>query len=287
MEARSIVLGLLATLASMAATAGAQDRPADEISKLLFDTYIARPGKIETSTLMAAEHIIAQRGRESGFWKKVLAELQTDDEYSEVGCVRILGNMLARDAGARDGIRRERETGEFPSARPLSVHLGPEVVAELLERGQKAGRFRIDHYAIALARARVPEARDFFTSMLRAKTGPTKADVEKGEAGPEGYYHLDSTRFHAAVGLAQLGDPAGIEWLIAHCEDIQGHVSGAKPLGASPGGSLGSCCLAALRQLSGEKEPTSKAEWEAWWKTADTKRLKFGAVRLVDFGGAF
>jgi hypothetical protein len=277
---RNMTLFLVALLACVPRLASAQDRPPDEISQLLFDTYLARAGKFNTSTVIAASHIVAERGRESGFWRNVLAELMTGDEHSEVHCVRILGNMLATDAAARDTIRRQKETGET-SARIASVNLGPEVVAELLARGQKADRFRIDHYTIALARARVPEARDFFTSILRAEF-PQPQGEDQGTVPAGRVYHLQTTRYHAAVGLAQLGERAGVEWLIAHSEDIQGDVSSARPYGSSRGGSLGSCCVAALEQLSEKRDLTTKAEWEAWWKTADKRALLKRAVALAD-----
>jgi hypothetical protein len=279
MSVRWIWVVLVASLAVLPTIAGGQDRPPDEISKLLFDAYLARPGKINTSTIMAASVIVADEGRRSGFWKDVLAELKSDDEHSEVHCVRILGNMLATDAAARDQIRRQKATGEV-SASISAVYLGPEVVEELLERGKKADRFRIDHYTIALARARVPEPRDFFASILSAKTGPAIAAA--GEDVPAGFRHMDGTRFHAAVGLAQLGDPAGVQWLIANCEDPNGFVSHARPYFADHGGSIGTCCQAALQQLSERMDPTTKAEWAAWWKTADKSLLMDRAVQFVD-----
>ena len=160
---------------------------------------------------MAATHLVAERGRETGFWKNVLAELKRNDEHSEIGCVRVLGKMLATDAAARDVIRRRKETGEV-SARIAAVCLGPEVVTELLERGRNADRFEIDHYTIALARARMSEARDFFKSILHATKAPIiNAGQAKGvDSGPTGPYHSESTRFHAAVGLAQLGDSESV-----------------------------------------------------------------------------
>jgi hypothetical protein len=284
MARRCIVL--LAIMFLMPGIALAQNQPEDEISKLLFEAYLNGPRKTNTSTVMAASHIVAERGRMSGFWRDVLAELSSGDEHSEVNCVRILGNMLATDAAARDAIRRQKETGEVSAWIP-SVHIGPEVVEDLLKRGTKADRFRIDHYTIALARARVPETRKFFASILKAKKGAGPVAPGAGETVPESFNHLDSTRFHAAVGLAQLGDPLGIEWLIANCEEVNGHVEHARPYGASPGGNLGSCCLPALRQLTGKRELATRAEWEAWWRSVDRKRLEVGAVQLAETGGAF
>jgi hypothetical protein len=274
---RHIPLILSASLALIPIAADAQNPRPDKLCELLFDAYIARPVKESSTTVMAAAEIVADRGRETGFWRTVLEKLKTNDEHSEIGCVRVLGMMLAADAGARDAIRLQKETGEFRSAQPPTVYLGPEVVAALIERGQQADRFRIDHYTIALVRARAPETRDFFLSILRAKTGPSAA-----AAVLENLAYRDSTRFHAAVGLAQLGDRDGINWLIAHSEDTTGTVSNAWPYGAQAGGSLGDCCIAALRQLSGERNLTTRAEWEAWSKTADPSQLARHAVVLRD-----
>jgi hypothetical protein len=274
---------LLASLAFTATPAAAQERPPDQLSRLLFEEYLDGPRKINTTTILAASTIVADRGRRTGFWKEVLAELQSGDEHSEVNCVRILGNMLAGDAAARDAIRRQQETGEVSASIPR-VYLGPEVVAKLLERGKKADRHRIDHYVIALARARVPEARGFFTTILHEHR-PIPAGMPLGVDVPEGFQHNDGTRFHAAVGLAQLGDPAGFEWLIANCEDPNGFVQLARPYFADRS-DIGTCCRAALRQLSGDKPATrhlaTRVEWEAWWRPVDLEELTGRAVRFQD-----
>jgi hypothetical protein len=91
----------------------------------VFETYIARGRMVNTSTRMAAAHIIAERARDSGIWRSILKELQKGDEGSEVGCVHVLGKMLAVDARARDVIRREKETGQIRRWR-ATVCLGPE-----------------------------------------------------------------------------------------------------------------------------------------------------------------
>jgi hypothetical protein len=280
MVCRNIFLMLAACAAVRGGSAVAQDPQSDQVTKHLFEQYVARQVKFNTESVMAATHLVAERGRESGFWKNVLAELQRDNPPSEIGCVRVLGKMLAADAAARDALRRQKETGEVSALIPR-VFLGPEVVAALVERGGKADRFRSDHYAIALARARTPEARGYFQSILRGRVEPAKP-VGAADVAPVRWRHLDSTRFHAAVGLAQLGDAEGIEWLIEHCEFSQGTVTNAWPQGAPRGGDLSACCLEALRQLSGVHQRTSQAEWAAWWKSADRKRLLDHAVSFGD-----
>lgn len=280
MAGRWIAIGLV-VLTMVPAVAAAQEPKPDEISKLLFEAYLDGPRKINTSTVMAASVIVADRGRASGFWRQVLAELKSGDEHSEIHCVRILGNMLATDAAARYAIRRQKETGEIGAWIP-TVHLGGEVVAELIARAKHADRNRIDHYVVALARAKAPEARELFESILNAKTGATPADIAAGVSVPAGFRHLDGTRFHAAVGLAQLGEPAGFDWLIANCEDPNGWVQNARPHLADRGGSIGTCCQAALQQLAGKREPLTKAQWETWWRLVKPEELVDRTVQSVD-----
>ena len=277
MTSRCISIVLSVSLVAFPGFADAQDHQTDDISKLLFETYIARPGKIESDSIRAATHLITVRGRNSSFWKEVLAELKKNNKHSEIGCVRILGKMLAIDASARDSIRRQKETGELEQWM-ATVRLGPEVVTELIDRGKQADRLRIDHYVIALTRARVPEAKDFFVGILRAKQADDPSD---DVAFPEGPYYRTTARFHAAVGLAQLGEPLGVDWLIANCENPNGSVFHAWPRGAATT-SLDRCCTVALQQLSGKRELASKADWEAWSKTVGKSDLTSHAVDLVE-----
>lgn len=245
----------------------AQDRGDDHLTRQLFEQYVANRGKINGESVLAATHLVAERGRENGFWKSVLAELKRNDEQSEIGCVRVLGKMLATDAAARVAIRRRNETGEITAWVPM-VCLGHEVVTELLNRAYRADRFRIDHYTIALARSRVPETKEFFQSILRVPVPNNPFTAIPASQG-----HLESTRFHAAVGLSQLGEFEGVDWMIANCEDTTGHVMNAWPKGATRGGGLDACCVDVLRQMSDEQARKSKADWAAWRLTADMKSL--------------
>jgi len=246
-------------------TAQEAQREPDRICKLLFDTYVARRGKVNTETVMAASHIIAERGRNNGFWRDVLRELQEGNDESEIGCVRILGEMLSVDALARDVIQREKETGEVGQWF-ASVCLGGEVVDELISRGRKADRFRLEHYVIALAWARVPEAADFFRTIL---------------ADDDGKHYTLTAKFHAALGLAQLGQPDGYEWLIAKSSESPGTVAMAWPSGIS-GSNLGTCCGAALQHLAGPEGLTDPADWKKWRGQADKDSLPKGPVDIVE-----
>ena len=106
MGRRTIRLLGLAVAMAFFGTADAQDQTNDELTRQLFEQYVARRAKINTDSILAATHLVAERGRVSGFWRNILAELQRNDEQSEIGCVRVLGKMLATDALARDALRR-------------------------------------------------------------------------------------------------------------------------------------------------------------------------------------
>lgn len=238
----------------------------DQLCRMLFDTYMTGGAKIQTRTITAASHIIAERGRDSGFWRHVLGELRKNNERSESGCVRVLGEMLEVDALARDVIEREQNGGRVGQWRP-SVCLGPEVVRELITRGEKADSPRVGHYAIALARSRVPDAADFFRKILQDDTGK--------------YHYIGTAKFYAAVGLAQLGDSAGIVWLISQCANPNLDISDVYPRGIrrSPSDTY---AMAALRELTGQQYLTTQQEWETWWRQADKGTYLKSRVDLVD-----
>lgn len=255
------LLAAFSLLLTMPVVGENQEQKPDDICQRLFETYLARRDKINTSTIMAASHIVAERGRNTGFWKNVLQELQSDNEKSEIQCVHVLGKMLAIDARARDIIRTGRDTSWI-----ASVRLSPKVVEELIAHGKKADRSRVDHYCIALARARVPETKAFFNMILRNDTG------KKYKPGAQ---------FHAAVGLANLADPKGFKWLIANSDDPLPTVSNAWP-SRIPNGNVSTCCTAALRELSGEAKLNTKQEWQTWWESVDKETLPKRHVTLVD-----
>jgi hypothetical protein len=172
--------------------------------------------------------------------------------------------MLAVDAAVRDRMQREKETGQIgQSAEP--VRLGGEVVNVLVERADKADRFRAECYAIALARARVADARGFFSAVLADSTGKN---------------YMPGAKFFAAVGLAQLGDAAGYEWLVVNSGDELPTISNARPRGAA-NLKLNSCCDAALRQLT-EKDLSGSDAWQTWWRKANRASLPQARVDIID-----
>jgi hypothetical protein len=146
------------------------------------------------------------------------------------------------------------------------VNLGPEVVDTLIARGEQADRLSVHHYATALARARVPQTTNFFQTILRDDTGK---------------HHMPSAKFYAAVGLAQLGEHSGYEWLIENSGDTLPIVEDAWPRGVA-NNNMDSCCQAALRHLTGKSDIKSKTDWQIWWQQVGKAAPLTGRVYIVD-----
>ena len=252
----------------LAAQEAADEKP-DQLCFLLFEDYVVRGGKIPGDQALAASDLIVARGRSNGFWRRVVDELRRGRQESEAKCVRILGLMLEEDFGDQEVLRREKETGQ-QGQKDRFVALSPEVPKLLLERAAKADRWSAAEYAVALLRGHVVEAEDWFRAVL------------------SGNQHDSSAQFYAAVGLAHLGKPEGVRWLIDKSESTAEPFRYAAPCvfpritGESH--RLGAFCVGALQALS-EAEPgnlgsvegwpkplklTTKAEWQTWWAKNET-----------------
>src|SRR2546423_1146149 len=108
-----------------------------------------------------------------------------------------------------------------------------------------------------------------------AQTGPAQAEKEDAicrQLWNEYVLHPNMVnrdehvggKFFAAVGLAEMGQPRGIDWLIEHADDQSGWLDQTQIAGAKVN-SIKDCCRAALEQLTGQKLK-KKAEWQTWWK---------------------
>lgn len=270
---RTIILAAVALLACPGWTAGfLESSKPDPICQALFDAYIVRRGKIASEDILAASDLIASRGRSTGFWKQVREGLRrADRDTDERVYVHILGNMLAEDARARENT----ESGNAGQTQGVPfISLPKEVVPELISRAQKA-EGALDAYVIALCRARDPRAEEFLLNTVE------QSNIMKKNKDDLGVRHNLSIGFHAALGLAEIGNATGLEWLIAHSDDDSRTVSFAWPQRV-PDYSLRSCAIAALRTLSGQPTLNTKAEFNTWWKTASNGWSPKSHVYLED-----
>lgn len=265
---RTVVLLTLSPL--LAATGRAQTptsapaEPPDPVCETLFRQY-ACGGKINADAREAANLLVAYRGRGNGYWRVVLQTLrETDDEQTELSCVRILGKMLAVDGRGREILEEQRRSGKPYGGQwggPYVV-LDDSVVTTLLER---ATRFkdrrdhRIGNYVEALAAARDPRTRAFLLEVLHKQSEPGR---------PDAHAYRSDARLEAAMGLAQLGVSAGVEWLIQNCERDDLLSLGPKLRSADE--RLGAACIRALDDISGDSPGarSTRADWQAWWDRA-------------------
>ena len=217
----------------------------DELCKILF-RYITSNTAKDMVDRGAASDIIAGIGRINGFWKPVLEELRNGNSWSEPWCIRILGKMLEGDAMARDNIKANADTPMFSQK---YVGLPAEIVPELITRCKNQNVY-LDLYLIALARARDERCEPLFIEMLHDSYDKS---------------HSDSQKFHAAVGLVNIGKRVGVDWLIEHSGKSFKEVTRALPARRQ---FLDISCVLALRSLAGSNDLTTKTDFENWWKSS-------------------
>lgn len=219
--------------------------------------------RINSTTVHAAMQMVA----DNGDWKIVLEELESGRCGSEVHCIKVLGMMTEKEAQWRRLVELHYR-GEYRSAMmmgPRRPYVPTELVPILLRR---AGRDKenLRQYVIALAQSRDERAREFFIRILQNASGDMK---------------VEGAAFHAAVGLANLHEPAGIEWLIEHSEVNNKSVNDAWPTG-TPGRLMDVACDQALVRLSGRYSngectcSRGVEYWRKWWEDAG-KQVREGA----------
>jgi hypothetical protein len=225
--------------------------------------------RINSTTVHAAMQMLA----DTGDWKIVLDELQSGTCRSEVHCIKVLGMMAEKEAQWRR-IVELHERGEYRG--PLQMgskrpYVPTELVPALLRRATAADRSDWEHYVVALAQSRDERAKDFFLTILKDAPIDRKAEFAS---------------FHAAVGLANLHELAGIEWLIEHAGESKEMIHNAWP-GNTPGRRMDAACDRALAYLSGhfgngECTCSRGVEyWRKWWQDANQQVREDAYIPLV------
>jgi hypothetical protein len=241
--------------------AAAQVEPArapDVVCQRLMEEYILRVGKIETADIDAAVQLIASRGRNNGYWREVLRQFQRNDTNDNSTptprLLEILTKMLQRDGHARWLQSHPEEI----SAWVPNVSLGAEVVDAVIARARKAEAGRLEPFVIAVAVARDPRSIGFLREIVQVKSEAPNADRGFAPAPPTA--RIES-RFYAAIALAEMGDVAGVEWLVE--APPAGDVDRLPHASAQSGSMLESRVLA-LNDVIVQKFSTIE-EWQDWW----------------------
>ena len=148
----------------------------------------------------------------------------------------------------------------------------------MITQGRKADRSDIDAFVFALRQAHHADGIAFLRDVLRnpevnaLETPPaqTPPAVQTGKWADNLGGSWREAKFHAAVGLAELGESVGVEWLIEHARPTK------FGLGASlfqlqhsrdPDGFMQVSCRHSLIDLFGLKPTADFAQLEGWWKS--------------------
>ena len=245
-----------------------QDSPTpssnDCLCQELSRRYLPRGRKVSSDNLKAAIQLLSTHARHNDYWRIILDDWRHCASPRETHYVRVLGKMLAIDALGRDIEALPPEKLARIASSP-GIALDESVLPELVARARQADRLTMDHYVIAVARARDRRSVSFLAQIL--------ADPQRD--------HALGTQFHAAVGLANLGDARGVVWLIDHVDKPGAGVAHARPPGVSLG-NLDECCVWALRSLSGKRGLGTEAEWRDWWAAVREGFAPVNVVQLVD-----
>lgn len=243
-------------LGSACLYAAAPDQPEDEVCQKLFQEYVASPSMLHTGEDVYGVDLLATRGYSRSFWKPVLMELRKG-KSNEPACIKILGTILGFDAIARASYERQKGITDPRQMEQAAWHvcLPSEVLPEILERAQNAeGKANFGYYLIALSRARDKRCEDLFLKVIRGKDSQYNTRY----------------KFTSAVGLADLGNSEGMEWLIANCDDDISQVRYSAQNMA-----LDDACVSILQQFvlwdkqktwASYTKPKTRSDFEEWWK---------------------
>ena len=269
---------------------------ADAVTEQLFREYVIGRGRIPTASVNAAIELVAARGSNPPFIKTVLAEFEKTCEAGngartiKRNLLELLSKMLAVEGGRRwhyEDARRTR-SGELSAAivtptpsldGDQRLYAESEILSHLIARGRQADRHEIDAFVLAVRQAHHPQGEEFLLDVLR-----NPPDSRGKWPDNVGGTWMDA-KFHAAVGLAELGEHAGVEWLIGQSRSNDFGVGSMSAfLSRAPhrkaiGGNLRESCLHALADLLGQPATDRTAPLEAWW-TANKSQFEPKPVAL-------
>ncbi len=172
-----------------------------------------------------------------------------------------------------------------PAVVPLknvTAQLESEMLTRVIAQGRQTSSSFIDNFTIAVRQTHHAEGKGFLIDVLQNPergSSPSGADefepttavkVNKGQWADNTGGSWRDAKFHAAVALAELGEPVGVEWLIAQARPDKFGIDGSVftlPHARDPAGSLRASSQHSLIDLFGLKPSVEFAELEAWWKS--------------------
>lgn len=262
----------------------------DPLTQQLFSQYVNVNGKIPTAEVRAAIELVAARGApDQEFKNHVLAEFETSCRSDNRRTIRrnliaVLTKWLEREGQWRWQLESETRAKEIGQAAAIQPDHGPLAFAEstmlekLIQLGRQSDSSDIDAFVVAVRQAHHPHGKAFLLDVLNNRQAGgdpfaiegSVAEKPSGEAvwrDAMGGSWRDA-KFHAAVALAELGDPTGVEWLIAATLPNDFGIDGTVFRGQHRSvhrGSLRENCIYVLIDLAGQPQRDRNQNWTVWW----------------------
>lgn len=280
-----------------------QNDQAQATTRQLYEQYVNRVGKIESKTIDAAIELVAAQGRQDHELRaKVLADFQkraSAEKHHQV--IRNLLELMTKWLTIEGGWRWLHENPPVHPQQqavptdPKTLYAQSPMLSAIIKHGYQAGAFDVQRYALAVRQAYHPEGKQFLLDILAAAAKPQSpfdaaaaaADDDAEVRGNwDGRTPNEESQFIAAVGLAELGQAAGIEWLIAKAQpndfgdgslDFVRHANMRNRMTLRVGdqtfhsSSLRANCTHVLAELSGLEPDINPAQWKAWWQENEQK----------------
>lgn len=292
--AAALVPFVSGNVSAAAATNALPAEAMDPVSKELFENYLVHAFKISSDDVQAAIQLVASRSAGHIEAEDVIMSTleRADNKTVQRNLIAVITKILAKDGAMRWQRELEARTGETGQAATAFQRRGQSganaadsdaplrgLLDRVLALGRNADRANIDDFVMALRQSHHPAGKEFLLDVLRnPETGITDGKWSDNIGGT-----WRDAKFHAAIALAELGDPAGIQWLIAQTDDRFGHggeVSRAPHVGPAMK-SLRNCCVHALSELSGQPATLTQSEWQHWWSNNQSEFVPQRRVSLL------
>ena len=208
----------------------------------------------------------------------------------------LLTKILHREGSYRWQFERVKRTGEteqraipIPSD-PSHLYADSETLKRVIRRGREADRSDIDAFVLAIRAAHHPKGAEFLLDVIRNPVdrpglGTSRFDDETRKSHGKWKDNIGGSwsdaKFHAAVGLAELGSHEGVEWLIRNSRrnrDIGPKSISRFPHSGDTRGNYRMSSLHALADISGLGFNDDASVWSAWWIE---NKEDFEAIRSV------
>ena len=233
---------------------------------LQLQRYIIRQGKIETRRIRMAMDVVASEGVRIPEVRKILLDELKKSHANRNGLVQrkqilsVTGRILAQDAQSRWAHEYAKRPGAFPQQRAIppetAVYAKSPYLEDIMELGMKATRSDIAYYVMAVRNAHHPQAISFLLDVVNnpGAGGPFDNRPATGKWTDNIGGGWNAAKLYAAAGLAELGRPEGMQWLIQQTRprDYQYEI--------------GEMSVQVLRDLTRSQRDLGFNGWNAWWE---------------------